>query len=475
MSTAQADNAGHVAELRALVPPEAFLGPEQDLSKYEKGWRYGHGKALAVVRPATTAEVSTVIAWCHRRGVRVVPQGANTGLVAASTPDGSGAMLVLSLERLNRRLEIDPIDRTVLADGGVLASQLDAALEPHGLVLPIDLGADPTIGGMVATNTGGARLLRYGDLRRSLLGVELVLGDGRVVDALSRLRKKNTGLDLAQLVAGTFGALGVVTGAVLSVVPRPRQRVAAWVGATRGEAVLALLARLETDLGEAVTAFEVLSRNALEATLRRHPALRNPFGGAELPAFSALVELTSTLPAEALDLQALLEATLGGFLEDEDAGLSDVFFGKPDELWAIRHSVSESLGMEGKVLAFDVSVPRSRIAAFTADVTARLAQSHPEVRVCDFGHWGDGGTHLNLLYAEPGEPAAAAALVEDLQRRVYALVVEGYSGSYSAEHGVGPHNQTFYDRYTPEAIRAISRAVKGATDPGGILSRVSLG
>jgi FAD/FMN-containing dehydrogenase len=475
MAKAAQENESRLAELRALVPPEALLGPDQDLTRYEKGWRYGHGKALAVVRPAITPEVSAVLGFCHQSGLRVVPQGANTGLVAASTPDASGAMLVLSLERLNRRLEIDPIDRTVLADGGVLMSQLDAALEPHGLMLPIDLGADPTVGGMVATNTGGARLLRYGDLRRSLLGVELVLGDGRVVDALSRLRKKNTGLDLAQLVAGTFGAFGVVTGATLSVVPRPRQRVAAWVGAEHGEAVLALLARLERDLGDAVTAFEVLSRNALEATLRRQPALRNPFRAAELPAFSALVELTATLPAEALDLQALLEATLGRFLEDDAAGLTDVLFGKPDELWAIRHSVSESLSLEGKVLAFDVSVPRSRIAAFTAEVVALLAQSHPQVRVCDFGHWGDGGTHLNLVYCEPADLAEASALVDDLQRRIYALVVDGYRGAYSAEHGVGPHNQAFYDRYTPEAIRAISRALKGVTDPAGILSRVSLG
>ena len=204
-------------------------------------------------------------------------------------------MLVLSLERVTQPLQIDPVDRTVVAGGGVLLSQLDAALEPHGLMFPIDLGADPTIGGMVVTNTGGTRLLRYGDVRQNLLGIEVVLADGSVLELMSALRKNNTGLDVKQLFVGTSGAFGVVTRALLRVVPRPVQRATALVGAQDGATVLALLAHLERAVGDVLTAFEVISADALAPVFRYQPRLRSPFGAA-LPPFAVLVELSTTLP-----------------------------------------------------------------------------------------------------------------------------------------------------------------------------------
>ncbi len=463
-------------ELRALLGADALLTEGPDLEKYEKGWRYGQGKALAVARPGTTADVSKVLAFCHAHGIKVVPQGANTGLVGASNPDASGDMLVLSVERLNKRLEIDATDRTVLVDGGVLLSQLNGALEAHGLFYPIDLGADPCLGGMVVTNTGGTRLLKYGDVRRNLLGVELVLADGTVVGALNRLRKNNTGLDLGQIMAGTFGAFAVVTGAVVQAVPKPKQQAVALVGAADGESVLALLRALETQLGDVLSAFEVISANAFAPVFRHHPALRNPYGAAAPAAFTALVELSSTLPAGALSLVDLLEGSLGEFLESEAGeGISDVFMGKAEDFWAIRHHVSESLRHEGKVLAFDLSVPRSRMAAFREEVARLLAAEYPFIRPCDFGHWGDGGTHLNLVWKESEAPKPAAGLIAELQPRIYALCVEGFQGSYSAEHGVGPHNQASYDRFTPEPVKALARAIKGHLDPKGILGTVKLG
>lgn len=462
-------------DLRALLGTDAVLAAGDDLARYEEGWRYGKGKALAVVRPGTTAEVSKVMAFAHRHGIRVVPQGANTGLVGASTPDASGQMLVLSLERMNKRLEIDPINRTVLVDGGVLLSQLNAALADHGLFYPIDLGADPMIGGMVATNTGGTRLLKYGDVRRNLLGVEVVLADGTVIDALNGLRKNNTGLDLGQLVTGTFGTYGIVTGAVVQVAPRPRQQAVALVGCANGEAVLGLLKGLEGAVSDLLSAFEVISAAAIQPVFVHHPTLRNPYGAAEPPAYTALVELSSTLPDDSLDLAELLETTLGNLLEGLEEGVTDVFLGKPEELWAIRHHVSESLRHEGKVLGFDLSVPRSRMAEFTAAVEALLAKDYPFVRCCDFGHWGDGGTHLNLVWREADAPKPAAELVAELQPRIYELCVKGYQGSYSAEHGVGPHNQAFYDRYTGEALKALNGALKAHLDPRGLLGTVRLG
>jgi FAD/FMN-containing dehydrogenase len=463
------------ADLRAMLGADAVLTEPEDLVKYESGWRYGKGKALLAARPGTTAEVSRLLAYCHGEGLRVMPQGANTGLVGASNPDASGEMLVLSLERLNKRLEIDPVNRTAVVDGGLLLSSLNEALVAHGLMFPIDLGADPTIGGMIATNTGGTRLLKYGDVRHNLQGVEVVLADGTVVDALNFLRKNNTGLDLKQLFVGTSGIFGVITGAVLQVVPVPRQHATALVGCGSGEAALALLQALERELADVFTAYEVISAEALVPVFAHHPDLRNPYGAGRPPAYTAVVELSSTLPPAALALAEVLEERLGAFLEDEAGeGVTDVFMGKPEEFWAIRHHISESLRSEGKVLAFDISVPRSRMAAFTEAARALLAAEYPFVRCCDFGHWGDGGTHLNLVWDETGAPVAVADLVPALQGRIYDLAVKAFSGSYSAEHGVGPHNQRFYDAYTSEAVRRLSGALKAHLDPGRTLGTTRL-
>jgi FAD/FMN-containing dehydrogenase len=212
--------------LRAIVGADGVLVEANDLVTYERGWRYGAGKAAAAVKPRTPREVADVLAACIARGVRVQPMGANTGLVGASSPDSSGAMVVLSLERLARTIEVDALDGVALVDAGVTLSALNEALGAHGLVFPIDLGADPQIGGMIATNTGGSRLVRYGDVRAHLLGLEVALADGTLVSRLTRLRKDNTGLDMKQLFVGTSGLFGVITRAVVRVVPRPRQREA---------------------------------------------------------------------------------------------------------------------------------------------------------------------------------------------------------------------------------------------------------
>jgi len=462
-------------ELRSLLGEDAVLTQAEDLVRYEEGWRYGKGKALLAVRPATAAQVAATLDLCRTAGVPVLPQGANTGLVGASTPDASGRMVVLSLERLNRRLEIDPVNRTVRVDGGVLLSTLNEALAPHGLMFPIDLGADPTIGGMIVTNTGGTRLLKYGDVRHNLLGLELALPDGTVLDAMNQLRKNNTGLDLKQLFVGTSGVFGIVTGAVLQVVPMAGLRATALVGCASGTVVLALLQALERQLADVFTAFEVISADAIRPVFLHHEGLRNPYGTAEAPAYTVLVELASTLPPSALDLAGLLEERLGAFLESAAGeGITEVFMGRGEDLWAIRHHVSESLRQEGKVLAFDISVPRSRMAAFTEAARALLAADFPFVRCCDFGHWGDGGTHLNLVWTEAGAPRPSAELVPELQSRIYDLAVRDFAGSYSAEHGVGPHNQRFYEAYTLPAVRSVARVLKAHLDPQRILGTTRL-
>jgi FAD/FMN-containing dehydrogenase len=247
------------------------------------------------------------------------------------------------------------------------------------------------------------------------------------------------------------------------------------VGCASGEAVLALLQALERELADVFTAYEVISANALAPVFARHEDIRNPYGASQPPAYTALVELSSTLPGTALNLPEVLEERLGAFLEgDAGEGITDVFMGKPEDFWAIRHHVSESLRDEGKVLAFDISVPRSRMAAFTDAAVELLARDYPFVRACDFGHWGDGGTHLNLVWDETKAPVPTVELVPELQARIYELAVKGFEGSYSAEHGVGPHNQRFYDAYTSESVRSLNGALKAHFDPGRILGTTRL-
>jgi len=462
-----------VAALATALGDNAVLTSPEDRARFEQGWRYGLGTARCIVRPASTAEVATALRLCAEHGARVIAQGANSGLVAASTPDASGAMVVLSLERCNRTIELDRAGRTVLVDGGVLLSQLNEVLARDGCWFPVDLGADPQIGGMVATNTGGTRLLRYGDVRHNLLGVEVVLGDGRVISVLNRLRKNNTGLDSKQVFVGTSGVFGIVTRAVLAVAPLPRQRRTALVACRSGEAVLQLLAALEAELGDVLSAFEVMSAQALGPVFAHQPSLRRPF--AELPAYSVLVELSTTLPEDAVKLGDVLETRLGAHLEQAGDDVLDVLLGKGDEFWQMRHHISESLRSAGKMLAFDVSVPRSALPAFTAAVQALLAADFPYVRLCDYGHWGDGGTHLNLLWHEAQAGQPAAEVIGRLQPRIYDLAVRDFAGSYSAEHGVGPHNQRYYDLYTDVAVKALCRVLGQWCDPAGLLGTVRLG
>lgn len=451
-----------------------LLGPAgvltEDLERYEEGWRYGHGKARLVLRPASTEEVSQTLALAHELGLQVVPQGANTGLVGASVPDESGSQVILSLERLSRIEEIDPLDRVAVVQGGVLLSRLNEALAEHGLTFPVDLGADPQLGGMVATNTGGTRLLKYGDVRHNLLGVEVVLADGTVVSALHRLRKDNTGLDLKQLFTGTFGTLGVVTRAVLSLVPLPRQRAAALVALSTGQAVLELLRGLEMRAHGLVSAFEVMSAGALEPVFAHTTNLRDPYQGEAPAPFSVLVELDTTLRPAALDLPEHLAEVLSEVIEDLD-GLEDAFLGEAEDFWAIRHAISEAHRGLGRVLGLDVSVPRSRLAIFREQLSTWLSAHHPWLALRDFGHWGDGGVHLNLSWDPSTAPADAEALAHQVQDHVYEVVVREHGGSFSAEHGIGPHNQRSYEAYADPAARRLAQAIASVT---GRLGRVEL-
>lgn len=463
-------DARHLTALEALVGPSGLVLDAAARAAYEIPARYAKGLAAAVVRPATTEEVSAVVGYCVREGLAFVPQGANTGLVEASTPDASGQHLVLSLERLTDTLEIDPADRTATVSAGVRLSSLNAALEPRGLFLPIDLGADPSLGGMAATNTGGARFLRYGDMRRHVLGLEVVLpnAEGTVLTLSHGLRKDNAAIALRQLFVGGCGAFGVITKITVEVHHRPRQTAAALLVPRDLDAVLPLLCAFEAEAGAMLTAFEGMSGAAMERAIAHAPSLANPFAGG-IPDYTVLVELTrSWLPREGeASLDETLQQIAASLLEREDAPLADALFGATTRMWALRHSLSEGLRASGAVTGFDLSFRRRDLARFRKQAAAMLAADFPDYALCDFGHVADGGVHFNLV--GPADPDRRAALRE----AVLTLAVDGYGASFSGEHGLGRAVQDAYDRFTPRAVQDYSAAIAAVFGRGSASVRLA--
>lgn len=447
-----------VGSLAAELTEGAVLGPGDDLSAYERPWRGEPGRAAFVARPASLDEVRAVIRWAVRHRVPLVPQGANTGLVGASVPGPGGVAGVLSTERLVTPFDVQVDERAVTAGAGVLLSAVGAATAPHGLELPVDLSADASIGGVVATNAGGCRVLRHGDVRRRLLGVQVVLADddASVVGDLRPLRKKNDTLRLTDLVVGSAGLLGIVTAATLELTHRPAERATALV--LPGGPLLEVCSALERGLGPGLGALELVSGAALRLTVEHLDDVTDPFPG-RTPELVLLVEAEGAGAADAL--LAALDG-LGGLVED--AAVLPV-----ERAWALRHGISEALARAGTVLGLDVSLPRGALVAARAEAADAVRRAVPGAVLADFGHVGDGGLHLNVVLPAGFDAAAADAL----RREVYALVA-CHGGSFSAEHGLGPANIAWWAAHETPAVRATLAAVKRVLDPYGLLGTEAL-
>ncbi|MCP8895998.1 FAD-binding oxidoreductase [Shinella daejeonensis] len=460
----------HIEALQNLLGEKGLLATASDMAAYETGARYDHGAAAFVARPASTGEVSAVVSYCVRNGIALIPQSGNTGLVSGSTPDDSGRQGVLSLDRLTAPFALDRVNRTVKAGAGLRLSDLNGRLEEAGLFFPIDLGADPCLGGMIATNTGGSRFLRYGDVRRNTLGLTVVLADedGTVLDLSSGLRKNNTGIDWKQLFIGTSGAFGIVTECVLNLEPLPRQTATALLVPASTEAVPALLVAMEEALGSYLSAFEGMSGNAVRAALDHVASLRNPFQGGIVPDFVILAEISRSSPQREGEqpLDAVLEDVLAAIWEQEGAPLADAFVGPPHEIWALRHGLSEGVKHSGRLIAFDLSFRRGDIMRFLDHMKAEMPKRFADVTICDFGHIGDGGVHFNLVVACDDRRLADPGFEPGLREWVFTAAVETFGGSFSAEHAIGRKNQGFYDKYTPDEIRKLAAGLKSITSPG---------
>jgi FAD/FMN-containing dehydrogenase len=452
--------------LENVVGANNLLTRPDDMLAYETSARGQPGRAAFVVRPESTEQVSQVMALAAAHGFHLIPQGANTGLVNGSTPDMSGTQGVLSLERMRRILSIDPVNRTAEVEAGVRLSQLNAALAEHGLFFPIDLGADPMIGGMVSTNTGGARFLRYGDVRRNTLGLQLVLPDhsGTIVSLGSDLRKDNSAPDLKHLFIGSCGLFGIVTRAILELHRKPRQAAAALLVPRDDGAILQLLETFEAEAGDVLSAFELMSREAMQAAFEHAASLRNPFAHGALPETAILVELSTSQGAQegGTFLNDRLENILAAAWEAPGAPLLDAIVGSPEALWTLRHALSEGVKAAGDLVAFDLSFNRSNVTRFRAAMRTQLKQRHPEIRICDFGHIGDGGLHFNCVFPRSGAAALSQEEKARFRQETIQSVVAEFGGSFSAEHGIGRSNLEFYRTYTSPVVQLLASKVQSS-------------
>ena len=460
-----------LARLAAIVGGANVLTAADDVAPHTIDWRGRYrGAALAVVRPATTAEVAAVVAACAEARTPVVPQGGNTGMVGGGTPHASGDEVVVSLARLNRVRAVDADNATMTVEAGVTLAAAQEAARAAGLAFPLSLASEGscTIGGNLATNAGGTAVLRYGNARELALGVEVVLADGSVLDLARGLRKDNTGYDLKQLFIGAEGTLGIVTAAVLKLFAAPRTQVTAFAALASVADAVALLRHAKQSLGDRLVGFELMSDVAIGLSRKHHPGTPDALPGHP---WYALVQADDS--ADDATLADRVESMLAAAAEQGIVGDATVArsVAQAEALWAARENISEAQRREGPNLKHDISLPVSSIPAFLADAERALSAAIPGVRFVVFGHLGDGNLHYNLSAPEgvANDAFVAAPTLERAQRIVHDLV-GARGGSISAEHGIGQLKRRELERTKAPLELALMRRIKAALDPAGILN-----
>lgn len=425
------------ARLSAEFGSDLCITDAQELAyRASDPWGMDPGVAAAVLHPRTVADVSRMVRFCMRHGITLVPQGGNTGLASGATPDGSGEQVIISLSRLNAIREIDATNYTVTAEAGCVLARVQAAVGAQHRLFPPSFGAEGScqIGGMLSTNAGGHNVLRYGNTRDLVLGLEVVLADGTVWDGLRKLRKNNTGYDLKQLFIGAEGTLGIITAAVFKLFPAVRSTKTLIAALTSLDIVPQLLSQAREASTDALSAFEIIPRRMIDLHLEHLGAL-HCVPTAETDWF-ALLEFSSAGGEEALgqNVETFLESAFtAGFIHDASLATS---LAQRDEMWRLRDGVAEAQLKNGLVLYFDVSVAVSLTPAFIQRASAALRAYDPAVDINAFGHAGDGNIHFNLLQPAGCSADAFRARKHDYERIVYAVVAE-LDGSFSAEHGIG--------------------------------------
>ncbi|MEQ1800457.1 MAG: FAD-binding oxidoreductase [Gammaproteobacteria bacterium] len=460
------------AELRSIVGGNGYLDESADLSGYLTEWRGLYkGSTPCVLLPATTSQVAAILRVCSAHRIGVVPQGGNTGLVGGAIPHSSPdrPQVLLSARRLKAIRNVDPGNFTITAEAGCVLADVQSAAAAAGRLFPLSLAAEGScqLGGNISTNAGGTAVLRFGTMRDLVLGLEVVLADGRVLDVLRGLRKDNTGYDLKQLFIGAEGTLGFITAATCKLFPQARRVVTAWLGTPSPDAAIQVYAAARAQLGDDLTAFEFANQLTLDLVLRHIPGTRSPLAGGS--PWHLLMEISTPRDDPALEVQ--VQEFLGRM--QDSALVSDGVIASSgaqrEALWRLRHSMSEAQKKEGASIKHDVSVPVASMGRFLDIATSAVGLLVPGVQVVAFGHLGDGNAHFNLTQPAGADGAAFLARWDEITRRVHDVTV-GLGGSFSAEHGIGALKVAELAHWRGGVPLELMRAIKGALDPLGIMN-----
>ena len=459
-----------LSALRTIVG-EAYVLTEGDLTGYELDWRKRErGKALAVVRPASTEQVAAVVKACAAAGVSIVPQGGNTGMVVGSTPDASGTQVVLSLTRLNAMRTLDAANLTITVEAGCVLQTLQEVCEQAGFLFPLSLASEGscTIGGNLGTNAGGTQVVRYGNTRELCLGLEVVTAQGEVWSGLTGLRKDNTGYDLRHLFIGSEGTLGVITAATMKLYPLPQSQLTALAAVPSLQAAVDLLGLAHRHLSAGLTGFEVMGQFALRLVVKHFPQQRVPFY--ESAPYCVVLENSDTESDSHArsQLERLLEEALEkGCVTDAVVAES---MAQARALWHIRESIPLAQAQEGLNIKHDISIAVSRIPEFVAQADAALEQAFPGVRLVNYGHLGDGNLHYNVQAPVGQDGETFLREQENAVNAVVYALVDAYKGSISAEHGIGSLKREKLEKHKSPVALGLMRSIKTALDPHNLFN-----
>ncbi len=460
-----------INRLGAAVGAQGIFTDAAELEPYVNDWRgIYHGAAAAVVRPANVEQVAAIVKICAETRTPLVPQGGNTGMCGATVPDAKLNPVVIAMGRMNRIRNVDALNNTMTVEAGCVLANIQQAAVDANRLFPLSLGAEGScqIGGNLSTNAGGVNVLRYGNTRDLVLGLEAVLPDGRIWNGLRSLRKDNTGYDLKHLFIGAEGTLGIITAAVLKLFPKPSATATTWLAVPSPDAALNLFSLLRQHFGDRINAFELISRACLELVMKHIPGVRDPLNAPH--PWYVLTELGDSSPGDNLRValeSALEKAMTQGLVIDAVLAENN---GQSQALWRIRESIPEAARNEsGMLYRHDIAVAVGEIPAFIRDGQAALEKHFKGTHIICFGHLGDGNLHYNTYVAGRMRSDAAAREAHDVTTVIYDIVKQ-YKGSFSAEHGIGIAKVAELVRYKDPVEIDLMRTVKRALDPQGIMN-----
>ncbi|MET1026972.1 MAG: FAD-binding oxidoreductase [Dongiaceae bacterium] len=457
-------------KLRNIVGVKGWVDDPDVMAPYLTEWRgLTTGKSPVVLRPGSTEEVAAIVKICAEHDLPIVPQGGNTGMVGGGIPSAAGDQILINLGRMSRIRELDPLDYTVTVEAGCVLADLQMAAKVEDRLFPLSLGAEGScqIGGNLATNAGGILTVRYGNMRDLVLGLEVVLPDGRVWNGLRKLHKNNTGYDLKQLFIAAEGTLGIITAATLKLFPLPQHVAIAMAAVPSPQASVELLSELRSQTGDAITAFELMPRLALELACRHLPGVVDPFA-APHPWYT-LIEVGAG--GRQSDIGAALEEVLVGAMERElvlDAVVAQNM-AQGQQFWHMRESLAEIQKEEGGAIRHDISVPVSRVPQFLEAATAAVLELMPDARPMPFGHVGDGNIHFNILKPAGIDSKTFQAQTADMNEVVHDILLS-MGGSISAEHGIGAVRRGELARTADPLELELMRGIKAMLDPRGLMN-----